>query len=441
LIAASENIESTINFSLKDWPQHSFKPVFNSHVRYLIIYGSAGAGKSYSVAQKLIYRCWLYPNNRVIAIRKYGPSLRITSFKLFCDLIAEKHMPCNINKTDMSIHFPNGSSIQCISIVNTATGEPGERLKSLTDVTDMWIEEPTEIRQAEFEMIRLRLRGHELKGNYRQLILTFNPIDQNHWLNQYFFIQRNEREDVEIQHYTYKDNHFLDEDYVKSLEELIDVDANLHKIYTLGEWGSLENQVYTNWEQDLFGYQYEDFDATIAGVDFGWENPNAFILLGIKERNIFVIDELYMRGALNSEFIEKIQEKLKEHIPDTRLHRQIPMYCDSAEPSKIAEMKAADLNVHPAKKDVLDGISAVRQHKLIINPRAVQTLKEIHGYSRQKDKDGNIQELPDKRKGFDHLMDAMRYAVYTWTLKQRKGGRVIMPQIVGEGGGRWGGLR
>jgi phage terminase large subunit len=71
----------------------------------------------------------------------------------------------------------------------------------------------------------------------------------------------------------------------------------------------------------------------------------------------------------------------------------------------------------------------------------VQTLKEIHGYSRQKDKDGNIQELPDKRKGFDHLMDAMRYAVYTWTLKQRKGGRVIMPQIVGEGGGRWGGLR
>jgi phage terminase large subunit len=233
----------------------------------------------------------------------------------------------------------------------------------------------------------------------------------------------------------------LDEDYVKSLEELIDVDANLHKIYTLGEWGSLENQVYTNWEQELFGYQYEDFDATIAGVDFGWENPNAFILLGLKERNIYVIDELYMRGSLNSEFIEKIQEKLKEHIPDIRLHRQIPMYCDAAEPSKIAEMKAANLNVHPAKKDVLDGISAVRQHKIIINPRAVQTLKEIHGYSRQKDKDGNIQELPDKRKGFDHLMDAMRYAIYTWTLKQRKGGRVIMPQIVGEGGGRWGGLR
>ena len=53
---------------------------------------------------------------------------------------------------------------------------------------------------------------------------------------------------------------------------------------------------------------------------------------------------------------------------------------------------------------------------------------------------GNIQELPDKKRGFDHLMDAMRYAVYTYTLKGKRGGRVIAPVVVGEGGGRWGGL-
>ena len=80
----------------------------------------------------------------------------------------------------MSIHFPNGSSIQCIPIVNTAQGEAADRIKSLTDVTDMWIEEPTEIRKEEFEMIKLRLRGAPLNNNYRQLLLTFNPIDQNH---------------------------------------------------------------------------------------------------------------------------------------------------------------------------------------------------------------------------------------------------------------------
>ena len=103
-------------------------------------------------------------------------------------------------------------------------------------------------------------------------------------------------------------------------------------------------------------------------------------------------------------------------------------------------MKLADLNPYPAKKDVLDGISAVRQHSIIVNPRAVNFAKEIHGYTRQKDKDGNIQELPDKKRGFDHLMDAMRYAVYTYTLKGKRGGRVIAPVVVGEGQGRWQGL-
>ena len=424
---------------LSDWPQPSFEPVFSARERYLVIYGSAGAGKSYSVAQKLLVRCLIYPNNRVIAIRKYGPSLRITSFKLFSDLIAEKRIPCSINKTDMSIHFPNGSSIQCIPIVNTAQGEAADRIKSLTDVTDMWIEEPTEIRKEEFEMIKLRLRGAPLKNNYRQLLLTFNPIDQNHWLNKYFFLAQTQ-EDVEIQHYTYKDNQFLDAEYIKSLEELADIDTNLHTIYTLGEWGKLENQVYTNWHQELFGYEYDDFDATIAGADFGWEHQNAWVLIGIKERELYIIDEVYTSKQLNSEFIESIKEKLVEHVPDRRLHKQIPIYCDAAEPSKIAEMKAAELNPYPAKKDVLDGISAVRQHSIIVNPRAVNFAKEIHGYTRQKDKDGNIQELPDKKRGFDHLMDAMRYAVYTYTLKGKRGGRVIAPVVVGEGGGRWGGL-
>ncbi len=435
MIAVSEQQR---NIDISDWPQPAFEPVFSSRARYLIIYGSAGAGKSYAVAQKMIERAMLYPKNRAIAIRKYGPSLRITSFKLLCDLVEERHIPCTVNKTDMSLHFINGSTIQCIPIVNTQ-GEAADRIKSLTDVTDMWIEEPTEIRQQEFEMIKLRLRGQKLKDNYRQMCLTFNPIDQNHWLNKYFFIEHAE-EDVDIQHYTYEDNLYIDDEYRAQLEGLKEIDKNLHQIYTLGEWGTLENQVYTNWAQELFGYQYEDFDATIAGADFGWEHPNAFVLLGIKESQLFVIDELYMRGALNSKFITAIQDKLKEYIADPRLHRQVPIYCDAAEPSKIAEMKAADLNVHPAKKDVLDGISAVRQHKIIVNPRAVQFTKEIHGYVRQKDKDGNVQELPDKKRGFDHLMDALRYAVYTWTLKQRKGGRVIMPQIVGEGQGRWGGL-
>jgi len=432
-------LSSAAEVDISDWPQKSFEPVFNSHARHLVVYGGASAGKSYAVAEKLIVRALIYPKSRIVAIRKYGPSLRVTCFWLLSKLIDERKIPCNINKTDMSFHFPNGSTIQCMAIVQSV-GESTERLKSLTDIDTIWLEEASnDINPEAFEMIKLRLRGQPLENNYRQIILTFNPIDENNWTNTYFSIERpGVRDDgAEVQHYTYKDNVYLDEEIKQELERLIEIDPNLYNIYTLGKYGRLENQVYSNWSEELFGYDYNDFDVTIAGVDFGWENPNAFVLLGIKERTLYVIDELYMRGTLNSKFIEEIHDKLSEHITDARLRSQIPIYCDSAEPSKIAEMKEANLNVHPAKKDVLDGISAVRQHTIIVNPRAEKFMKEIHGYTRQKDKDGLTMELPDKKRGFDHLMDAMRYAVYTWTLKQRRGGRVIMPQIVGEGEGRF----
>jgi phage terminase large subunit len=424
-----------MDIDLSNWPQPSFEPVFNSHARYLVVFGGASAGKSFAVSQKLITKALIHPNSRIIAIRQYGPSHDISCWRFFCEHIEEKNIPCIINKTSRTITFPNKSTIQCLSIVHTQ-GETTERIKSLTDVTDIWLEEASnDINPTSYEMIRMRLRGQPLKDNYRQMILTFNPIDQNNWTNKYFpLMEFGVHGDVEVQHYTYKDNDYLDEENKRELEGLKDIDPNLYKVYTLGVPGSLENQVYTNFKRELFAYNYDDFETTIGGVDFGWEHPSAFVLLGIKEKEIYVIDELYLQKKLNSEFIEAIKDKLDEHITDPRLHNQIPLYCDTAEPARIAEMRNAGLNVHAAKKDVLDGINAVRQYKFKINPRAEHFFKEIQGYVRQKDRDGNVQELPDKQRGFDDLMDATRYAVYTWT-RGRGGGLFFGPVIVGEGEG------
>ena len=88
----------------------------------------------------------------------------------------------------MSFHFPNGSTIQCMAIVQSV-GESTERLKSLTDIDTIWLEEASnDINPEAFEMIKLRLRGQPLENNYRQIILTFNPIDENNWTNTYFSI-------------------------------------------------------------------------------------------------------------------------------------------------------------------------------------------------------------------------------------------------------------
>ena len=391
---------------LKGKINDSFEPFFSSHERDLFSYGGAGAGKSYAAAQKLIIKCFKYPKRKIVIIRKYGPSLRKTCFDLILELLREYGLPHRANMTDMSIQYPNGSQMLFIPIVNAGMqGDPASRIKSLTDITDMWFEEPTELGPKEYDQSRLRLRGRELKEGYRQRIHTFNPIDQNHWLKTDIF----DKAHGDWQKYTYKDNKFIDKEYIEDLENLKSKDLVAYKVYALGEWGVLGNQIFTNYVVQDFEVDFEDVDITLAGVDFGFENPAAWLLLAIKENTIFVLDEIKKRKMPRPEFAQMILEKQK--VWDIKP----PTYCDSAEPASIVELESAGLWVYPSEKgkgSVVDGISKLQKFNIIIHPNCTETIKEIQGYKRRKDNQGNVLEEPAKFN--DHLMSALRYPIYTY---------------------------
>lgn len=403
------------------FPQASFLKLFTAKERYLVAHGGGGAGKSYAAAQKVVFKSLKYPGSRTIVIRKYAPQMQVTAFRMLKEIVQENHFPCHINNTTMKINFPNGSEIHCLAIVDTARGEAASRIKSLTDVSDMWLEEPTELTKDEFEMIQLRLRGRELEaGRQRQIIMTFNPIDRNHWLHDQFFTQDDKPVDdpsVVVQHYTYKDNVFLDEAYKTYLEGL--KDKNRYRVYTLGEWGELGALVYENWRPGSFTYPSEEveFDAVIGGADFGYAHPSAFVMLGIKDEahEIYVLEEVYQHSTLNRDFVDSIKTKIKARKEDESL----PIYCDASEPASIEEMRREGLNAHPAQKNILDGITAVRQYDVIIDTKCNSFLREIQGYMRQRDAGGHVLEMPNKKAGFDDLMDSLRYAIYTHTLNTR----------------------
>ncbi len=305
----------------------------------------------------------------------------------------------------MVVELGQGSQILFIPIVNSS-GEPAERLKSLSDVHLFWIEEPTELSYEEFKMIRLRLRGETLSEGYRQIILSFNPINRNHWLHKYFFEPDNEtgqlRESDRLK-YTYQDNKFLDIEFIKELESLKNEDMVAYQVYALGEWGVLTGQIYNNYVIEEFQHPIDYFDEVICGVDFGFENPSAWALIGLKEKTLYIIDEIYKRKLLNPEFIKLIQDKLTLYnIP------RVELVCDYAEPARIEEMRRAGMNVHEAVKNVVEGINVVKKYKMIIHPRCVEFSKEISGYRRKQDKNGNNLEEPVKFN--DHGLDALRYS-------------------------------
>ncbi|MCK9602352.1 MAG: PBSX family phage terminase large subunit [Sphaerochaeta sp.] len=388
------------SLDLRDYTNRSFDPLFSSRARELVVYGGAGAGKSYAVAQKLIMKALLYPGSRIAVIRKFGPSLKKTCWELTVSLLDKYGIPYKPNLSDLTIELGQ-SKMEFMPVVNS-TGEPAERLKSMTDITDIWIEEATEITPEEYRQIRLRLRGEELKEGYRQIVLSFNPIDRNHWIYAYFF----EGSRGEQQHYTHKDNRFIDSDYKAELEGLADEDELLYNVYCLGKWGVLGEIIFTRYEIREFDYPADYYDELLAGCDFGFVHPAAVVFIGLREKTAYIFDEVYERKLVNAELIELIGEKQEQH----RLAPAI--FCDTAEPGRIEEMARAGLNVWPADKNVADGINTVKGYKLVIHPRCVSTIREIRSYARKKDRAGNVLEEPVKAN--DHTMDGLRYALHSY---------------------------
>lgn len=398
-----------------------------SKARDVVIRGGAEAAKSWSVAIILLVRALQYPDRRIVIIRKHQPSLKRTCWWIITHLIEEYGIPCRIHYADMTISFPSGSEMLFVPVV-ASKGEPGERLKSVTDITDIWFEECTELSESEWRQIKLRHRGSK-EITFRQRFYTFNPIGINSWLyKQFFDLTRKVNLDttkVETYQFTWRDNPFVDQDSIDELEATKDEDETFYKVFGLGEWAELKNQIFPPGQKrgevsvEDFRYEPDFYDEIIAGVDFGHDTPSAFLLIGLKENTAYIIDEIYERKLLTWQFTERIKEVLEDRTSKAgSSNLRVPIYCDSAEPGRIEEMKQAHLLVYPAKKNVLDGINRVKTFHITIHDRCEHSKKEILAYHRKEDMDGNV--LKDPVKAMDHTVDSLRYAIYTHTMPQKK---------------------
>ena len=208
--------------------------------RYLIFYGGAGSGKSFFVVERYIYKLLNSKMFNLLVVRATGKSNRDSTFALFKQIINKWKLGqyFKINESDLRIKcLLNGYEIVFSGLDDV------EKLKSITfskgELTDIWIEEASEILEADFNQLDVRLRG---KGTKKQIVISFNPIDINHWLKKRFFDRSDDN--IEICHTTYKDNDFLDEDYKKLLESYKDTDPYYYDVYCLGKWGVLGKTVF-----------------------------------------------------------------------------------------------------------------------------------------------------------------------------------------------------
>ena len=161
-----------------------------------------------------------------------------------------------------------------------------------------------------------RLRG-KVAGVKKRITFSFNPILQSHWIYKDFFAGKfadNDTlyhdENLLILHSTYLDNQFLGEREKKVLENLKVVDSVKYDIYALGKWGVLGNLIYTNYTIHEFE---DDFDRHYNGLDWGYNDPAAFLKMGFRDQEIYIIDEFYGSGYDNPELMHRMNRDVLEY--------------------------------------------------------------------------------------------------------------------------------
>ena len=221
---------------LKERTNEKFFPLYFDHHRFLVLMGGGGSGKSIFAGQKILERARSEPGHRFLVCRKVANTLRDSCFHQLVEQIGDYYPDdtVKINRSDMRIFFPNGSEILFSGLDDVA------KLKSIHNITGEWIEEASELEEGDLNQLNIRLRGET--AFYKQIILSFNPISATHWLKTRFFDNADPRA---ITHRsTYRDNRFLDDEAVVTLESFKDTDPYYYAVYALGEWGVLGSTVF-----------------------------------------------------------------------------------------------------------------------------------------------------------------------------------------------------
>ena len=373
----------------------AFYPLYDDQTHFLVLLGGAGSGKSVFASQKVLYRILTERGHRILIVRKVAKTIRQSVFVEMRERLAEWGVGAlaKINHSEMRIDFPalDGQIlfVGCDDV---------EKLKSVSGITSMWIEEATELAERDLEQLNIRMRSN--KGLYEQIILTFNPVSDMHWLKRRFFdvIDPTART-IKT---TYADNRFLTSDYRDKLEAIAARDPLYHQIYARGEWGQLTGLIYTNWDPIAQEFKPEDFNVVYWGVDFGFNDPSVILGVGMRDGDCYVFYEYYERNRTNADLGDVLKP----------LVRGAPVTCDSQDAARISDLQMRGINAVPAAKgadSVRAGIDWLKQRKIYICESCINTRKEISLYKWREDRHGNTLDEPIGLH--DHALDALRYAV------------------------------
>lgn len=392
--------------SLKALIGRGYGSFWRSKDRYRVVKGSRGSKKSKTTALWYILNMMKYPDANTLVIRRYERTLRDSCFadlKWAINKLGFSHLwRATVSPLEIT-HLPTGQKILFRGL------DDGQKITSITVEKGVlcwvWCEEAYQIdSEDDFNKLDMSIRGAVPEGLFKQVTLTFNPWNESTWLKKRFFDV--DRPDTFRLTTTYQCNEWLDDNDLALFEDMRLRNPRRYRVEGLGEWGISTGLIYERVEQRPLDKQVLLADRKLRpfhGVDFGFTDPTAYVGGFIDQENhkIYITQELYRRGITNQQLIECLK--------DMGLKRE-EIYCDSAEPKSIEELRTGGINARPALKgadSVLYGIQKLQNFDIIVDVHCPETWREICSYSWQEDRQGKQTDKPNH--DFSHCMDALRY--------------------------------
>lgn len=379
--------------------------------RYIINQGGSSASKTISTLQLLVQIALKYKKQIDIV----GLSVPHLKGGVINDMpMVMEGFDLDFHKmyqsSDKKIAFPSGSVINFLSVDKLGKAHGGRR-----DI--LYMNEANHLHYNIAEQLMIRTR--------ERVFIDYNPTNE-FWAHHKILDQ--EKDKSILIRSTYKDNPFLEQSIIDSIESRKG-DNNFWRVYGLGELGVADGLVFENFE--VADFNIYGFDNYVNGIDWGFSNdPFAFVRAAIERDTLYICEEIYQRGLLNKDSADIVK----------RIVRGEAVFCDCAEPKSIQEYKSYEVDARPVKKgagSIESGIKKIQSFSnVVIHPSCTNIAAEFKNYQWKKDKNGDV--LPTPEGGFDHAIDALRYALereMIYTKPRRK--KSVPHRTVHHGGSAW----
>lgn len=364
--------------------------------RIVIMQGGSRSGKTFNALIWWIQKLLQEEKKTLSIVRKTLPALKNSILK---DLIEVLEMfeifdPIKLHKQEGYYELPNGN------IINYHSMDEPQKVRG-SKRNYLFINEANELSLEDWRQLIMRTSG--------TITMDYNPSDLNSWIYELL-----DREDVYFFKTSWRDNPFLERSIIDEIERLKDTDENYYRIFGLGERGIPTTLVFNTWR--TIDKVPPDAKLLGRGMDFGFNDATTLIEVYQREDELYLNELLYVRNLTMGDIVYR--------MGDFNLEKTDVIWCDSALPQNIEELRRNRFNAKPVSKaSILSGIDKIKRHKVFISEQSKNIIYEFSNYKWKTDKDGKLLDVPIDEN--NHTIDSVRYVLES-TLNKHKGNYRIL---------------